>query len=118
MRRTTAIAVAVALAVSVGDSALAATSATTKLSIKHSAGGFAGRATSPGQACIAGRTVKVHRRRPGPDPVVGSARTAAGGRWAVRVSHLASGDYYARAAAVQRSGVNCAAGRSVVTHVS
>ena len=58
-----------------------------------------GKAKASDAECRAGRTVTLYRRRPGPDPAIGTATTTQSGRWRVRTGRR-RGTYYARIAFV------------------
>jgi hypothetical protein len=68
------------------------------LSLKFPA--FHGKLTSPRQACLGSRKVKVYRERNGAKKKLGSDTSEDNGKWAVPVGkNLTSGSYYVTVAA-------------------
>ena len=59
---------------------------------------FAGEVTSPKARCEPRRTVKLFRKRSGPDQLMGRDRTDSVGAWHVEPNPSPAGTYYARVA--------------------
>lgn len=65
--------------------------------------------------------MRLYRVASGADPLIGSAKSKATGRWHVNLAGAAApGDYYARTPSIATgsSGSVCKAATSVLTHVS
>lgn len=79
------------------------TAATRSLTIgfKKAAGSLHGRLGSPRDVCSARRVVRIMRRTPGADDVVGMRRTAASGWWTMHRPH-ADGTFYLLIAKAER----------------
>lgn len=83
----------------------------TKVIVSLKSPAFHGKLSSSGAACASGRTVRLFREKSGPDQLLGSDRSNAGGEWSIPLGkRLTSGSYYAKAAAAGR----CRAGKSKV----
>ena len=83
----------------------------TAISISSSVPAFHGKVKSDKQICKTGRRVKLYRKRSGEDAKrLGSDRSAASGRWDIRVGNLRSGAYFAKVK--PKRGAGCAGARS------
>jgi hypothetical protein len=72
---------------------------------------YHGSLQSSKQACVAGRTVKLFRKKSGPAKLLGTDTTSPKGKWSIPVGkRLTSGAYYAKAIAKG----TCKAGKSKV----
>jgi len=113
LARFSALLVVATVAVAVSASPAAA-SYGTKVVISLKTPAFHGKVTSGRSACVGGRTVRLFRKKAGPDTVLGTARSNAKGKWAIPIGRLRSGaSYYAKAAAKGR----CRAAKSRVLNI-
>ena len=91
------VAVAAALLPVVSASGSGKNSTKIVVSLKFPA--FHGRLTSPRQACLGSRTVKLYREKSGKKKQLGKDTSEDNGKWAIPVGKkLTSGSYYATAA--------------------
>jgi hypothetical protein len=97
----------------------AGTTYETTLYLNPRAPAFHGRIHSPIRFCKADRVVKLLKRRPGRDRVLGKDQSGTRGYWRVRVRDPASGAYYARTRRYGSAslGINCERDRSRVRRV-
>lgn len=107
-RRSALLLVAALLAMLLPASAASASWAT-KVIVSLKVPAFHGKLKSDKSACKTGRTVKLLRKRPGPDKVLGTDRSNAKAKWSIPIG-LKPGSYYAKAPAAGR----CRAGKSKV----
>ena len=70
----------------------------TKIVVSLKFPAFHGKLTSPRQACLGSRKVKMYRERNGNKKLLGRDTSADNGKWAVPVKKLTSGSYYAKVA--------------------
>lgn len=99
IRRFAPLAVALILAAALAASPAVA-SYGTKVVISLKTPAFHGKLKSGRSSCVGGRTVKLFRKKAGPDPLLGTDRSNAGGKWAIPIGRLRSGvSYYATATA-------------------
>jgi hypothetical protein len=83
----------------------------TKVIVSLKTPAFHGKLKSRRSSCATGRRVKLFRKKPGRDKLLGTDRSNAKGRWSIPIGKLASGAaYYAKAPA--KGG--CKAGKSKV----
>jgi hypothetical protein len=83
-----------------------------RMSIAYTHNSFKGKLSSSRSLCAKGQNVRVYRRKPGPDPLVGAHTTNGRGRYSIRKSN-AKGSFYAKAhRSVASSSIVCLAARS------
>jgi len=88
----------VAVALSAGPAAAASYGTTVVVSLKTPA--FHGKLKSSRSSCVGDRTVKLFRKKAGPDRLLGTDRSNSKGKWSVPIGKLQSGaSYYAKATA-------------------
>lgn len=85
----------------------AGASYSTKIVVSLKVPAFHGKLRSSRNACATNRTVKLYRKKPGPDKLLGTDRSNGKAKWAIPVG-LRSGTYYAKAPAKG----NCKSARS------
>lgn len=91
------VAIAVA-ALSAGPAAAASYSTKVVVSLKTPA--FHGSLKSSKANCTTSRTVKLFRKKPGPDKLLGTDASNANGKWSIPIGkRLTPGSYYAKAPA-------------------
>ena len=91
------VALVAALLPAVAASAAGKNSTKIVVSLKFPA--FHGKLTSPRQACLGSRTVKMYRKRSGKNKQLGKDTSEDNGKWAIPVGkNLTSGEYYATVA--------------------
>ena len=99
-RRTLALGLAIALALSAGTAlGTQVVKIRSKVTIAEQALRFHGKVVSPKAACEQGRKVKLKRETAGKDQVMGTSTTDAQGRWEVQISGFAGvslSHFYAR----------------------
>lgn len=92
------IAITAALLLPAISAAGSSNSTTIVVSLKNPA--FHGTLKSGKSACATGRTVKLFREKPGPDKLLGTAKSNAKTKWSIPLGkRLTSGSYYAKAPA-------------------
>ena len=77
----------------------AGASYSTKIVVSLKTPAFHGALKSGKSACATGRTVKLFRQKPGPDKLLGSARSNAKTKWSIPVKLTSGSSYYAKAPA-------------------
>ncbi len=70
----------------------------TKIVVSIKVPAFHGKLTSPRQACLGSRTLKMYRERGGKKKLLGRDKSEDNGKWAIPVKNLTSGAYYATVA--------------------
>ena len=99
------------------DNVVLAASVRRRLTLNYSGARFAGKLSGEG-ACSERQQVVVYRKRGGADAQVGSDRTNADGKYAVREPDARPGSYYARAPASFAAGTgNCLVAKSPTVQV-
>lgn len=113
--RFSALLVVAALAVAALSAGPAAgASYATKVIVSLKTPAFHGKLKSGRSSCAGGRTVKLLRKKPGPDRLLGTDRSNGKGKWSIPIGKLASGaSYYAKAPAKG----SCRAGKSRVIEI-
>ena len=81
----------------------------TKVIVSLKTPAFHGKVKSSRGSCAANRTVKLFRKKSGPDKLLGADRSNAKAKWSIPI-RLKSGSYYAKAPATG----SCKAGKSRV----
>lgn len=68
----------------------------TKIVVSLKLPAFHGKLTSPRQACLGSREVKLYRKKPGPDKRLGKDTTEDNGKWSIVIGRkkVPSGTYY------------------------
>jgi hypothetical protein len=101
-----------ALAVALLPAAPAAgASYSTKVIVSLKTPAFHGKLQSSGSACTSNRTVKLFRKKSGPDKLLGTDRSSAQAKWSIPIGkRLTPGSYYAKAPAKG----SCKSGKSKV----
>lgn len=91
----------VALTVALLASATAASASySTKVVVSLKTPAFHGSLKSSRNACTTNRTVKLFRKKSGPDTLLGTDKSNANGKWSIPIGkRLISGSYYAKAPA-------------------
>ncbi len=98
-RRSVLLVVALVAALLPAASAASA-SYSTKIIVSLKVPAFHGKLKSSKSACAAGRTVKLFRKKSGPDKLLGTDRSNAKTKWSIPLgSRLTPGSYYAKAPA-------------------
>lgn len=93
----------------------AGASYSTKVIISLKFPAFHGKVKSDKSSCATNRTVKLFRKKPGPDKLLGSDKSDAKAKWSIPIGRKpASGSYYAKAPAKGR----CRPARSNVVPVA
>jgi hypothetical protein len=116
IRRLAMLAALAALAVAAFTPALASGAGknSTKIVLSIQFPAFHGKLTSPRQACLGSRTLKMYREHKGSKKLLGSDTSEDNGKWAVPVGkNLAPGAYYAT---VAKRG-KCKAAKSKVLRI-
>lgn len=86
----------------------------TKVIVSLKTPAFHGKLKSSRGSCTTGRKVKLLRKKPGPDRLLGTDRSNAKGKWSIPIGRLGSGAaYYAKAPAKG----SCRAGKSKVLRI-
>ena len=79
---------------------VASASYSTKVVVSLKTPAFHGSVKSSRSSCTANRTVKLFRKKPGPDKLLGTDTSNAGGKWSIPIGkRLTPGSYYAKAPA-------------------
>jgi hypothetical protein len=91
-------------------SSAAGASYSTRVVVSLRTPAFHGSVKSAKGACATNRTVKLFRKKPGPDKLLGSDKSNANARWSIPIGKLTRGSYYAKAPAKG----SCRAGKSKV----
>jgi hypothetical protein len=101
-RRFALFVIALAAALPPASSA-ADSSYSTKVIVSLRTPAFHGKLKSDKSTCATGRTVKLYRKRPGPDKFLGSDRSNNKAKWSIPIGkRLTPGSYYAKAPAKGR----------------
>lgn len=87
-----------ALLVAVLPSSAVGASYSTKVIVSLKTPAFHGKLKSSRDACAANRTVKLFRKKPGADKLLGTDRSNAKAKWSIPI-RLSPGSYYAKAPA-------------------
>jgi hypothetical protein len=94
------------------SSASGATTYRTKVVVSLKFPAFHGSLQSPRGSCVSSRTVKLFRKKSGPDKQLGVDSSEDNGKWSIPIGNrLISGAYYAKALARG----NCKASKSKLT---
>ena len=114
LARFSALLVVAIAAIALSASPAAGASYATKVVISLKTPAFHGKVKSGGSSCVDGRTVRLFRKKSGPDQLLGSDRSNAKGKWSIPIGKLRSGaSYYAKATAKG----SCRAGKSKVLNI-
>ncbi len=99
-RRVLPIVLIVCLAAALlSTAALGAGKNSTKIVVSLKFPAFHGSLTSPRQACLGSRKVKMYRQRNGQKKLLGSDKSEDNGKWSIPVGkNLSSGEYFATVA--------------------
>jgi hypothetical protein len=90
----------VALAVALLPAAMAVgAGSSTKIVVSLKTPAFHGTLRSSKSACATSRTVKLFRKKAGPDTLLGTDKSNAKTKWSIPVGKLTPGSYYAKAPA-------------------
>jgi len=90
----------VALAVALLPAAPAVgASYSTKVIVSLKTPAFHGKLKSSRSACTTNRTVKLFRKKSGPDRLLGTDKSNAQAKWSIPLGKLSRGSYYAKASA-------------------
>lgn len=98
VRRFAPLAVVLILAAALAASPAAA-SYGTKVVISLKTPAFHGQLKSGRSSCVSGRTVKLFRKKAGPDRALGTDGSNAKGKWAIPIRLRSGASYYAKAIA-------------------
>jgi hypothetical protein len=78
----------------------AGAASSTKVIVSLKTPAFHGKLKSSRSSCVGGRTVKLFRKKAGPDRLLGTDRSNSKGMWSIPIGRLQSGaSYYAKATA-------------------
>lgn len=77
----------------------AGASYSTKVIVSLKTPAFHGKLKSSRSACATNRTVKLFRKKSGPDKLLGTDKSNAKAKWSIPIGRLTPGSYYAKAPA-------------------
>lgn len=77
----------------------AGASYSTKVIVSLKTPAFHGKLKSSKSTCATNRTVKLFRKAPGPDKLLGTAKSNAKTKWSIRIKLKSGSSYYAKAPA-------------------
>lgn len=77
----------------------AGASYSTKVVVSLKTPAFHGKLKSSKSGCVANRTVKLFRKKPGPDKLLGTDKSNAKSKWSIRINLKSGASYYAKAPA-------------------
>jgi len=99
-RRSVVLLVVAFIAALLPAASATASGYSTKIIVSLKVPAFHGKLKSSKSACAAGRTVKLFRKKSGPDKLLGTDRSNAKTKWSIPLGNrLTSGSYYAKAPA-------------------